>query len=220
MKPELRDALKLYLVTDPVLHGGRGVSATCREALIAGVRFVQLRDKNASTQSLLNSAMELRDLCAGYSSYFVVNDRIDVAMAAGADGVHLGQSDMPLDTARSLMGPEAIIGVSVRTVEEAQKAFEQGANYIAANLVFPTRTKKDVKEPLGLDMVSILSEASSLPLIAIGGINPENTALVMNAGCAGVAVVTAVMNADSPSSAVEKFLNILNRQTNSPAVFE
>lgn len=210
MKPELRDALKLYLVTDPVLHGGRGVSATCEEALIAGVRFVQLRDKDASTRSLLNSAVELRDLCAGLSSYFVVNDRIDVAMAAGADGVHLGQSDMPADIARSLMGPEAIIGVSVRTVEEAQKALEDGADYIAANLVFATETKKDVKEPLGLDMVSLLSGISSLPLIAIGGINPENTTLVMDAGCAGVAVVTAIMNADSPALEVEKFLKILN----------
>lgn len=210
MKPKLREALKLYLVTDPVLHGGRGVFATCEEALAAGVRFVQLRDKKASTRSLYDSALALRNLCKKNSSYFVVNDRIDVAMATGADGVHLGQSDMPADTARSIMGPEAIIGVSVRTVKEAQKALEDGADYIAANLVFSTETKKDVKEPLGLDMVSILSEASSLPLIAIGGINPENTALVINAGCAGVAVVTAVMNADSPALQVEKFLKILN----------
>ncbi len=210
MKPDLKNALKLYLVTDPVLHRGRGVIPTCEEALKAGVRFVQLRDKEASTRSLLDSAQTLRDLCNKYSSYFVVNDRIDVAMAVRADGVHLGQSDMPADVARSIMGSEAIIGVSVRTVEEAEKAKADGADYIAANLVFSTETKKDIKEPLGLEMVSTLSRASSLPLIAIGGINPENTALVIKAGCTGVAVVTAIMNADSPSSAVKKFLGVFS----------
>ena len=209
MKPELRKALKLYLVTDPVLHRGRGVAATCEEALKAGVRFVQLRDKNASTRSLYDSALALRNLCNTYSSFFIVNDRIDVAMAVKADGVHLGQSDMPTDTARSIMGSEAIIGVSVRTIEEAEKALAHGADYIAANLVFSTETKKDIKEPLGLEMVSTLSRASSLPMIAIGGINPENTALVIKAGCSGVAVVTAIMNADSPSSEVEKFTKAL-----------
>lgn len=210
MKPDLRTALKLYLVTDPVLHRGRGVEATCEEALKAGVRFVQLRDKNASTRSLFDSALALRNLCNKYSSYFVVNDRIDVAMAVKADGVHLGQSDMPADIARSIMGSKAIIGVSVRTVKEAENAKADGADYIAANLVFSTETKKNIKEPLGLEMVSILSEASSLPMIAIGGINPENTALVINAGCSGVAVVTAVMNSDSPALQVKRFLRVLN----------
>jgi len=209
VKPDLKNALKLYLVTDPVLHRGRGVEATCEEALKAGVRFVQLRDKKASTRSLYDSALILRNLCKKYSSYFVVNDRIDVAMAVKADGVHLGQSDMPADIARSIMGSEAIIGVSVRTIEEAEKALADGADYIAANLVFSTETKKDIKEPLGLEMVSILSRASSLPMIAIGGINPENTALVIKAGCTGVAVVTAIMNAYSPSSEIEKFMRAL-----------
>ena len=209
MKPELKEALKLYLVTDPALHGGRGVSDTCEEALSAGVRFIQLRDKTASTRSLCDSAVTLGTLCKKYNSYFVVNDRIDVAMAVGADGVHLGQSDMPADIARSIMGPDAIIGVSVRTVEEAEKAMVDGADYIAANLVFSTNTKKDISEPLGLEMVSAISDASSLPLIAIGGITPDNTAFVVDAGCLGVAVVTAIMNSDSPTLQVERFLKVL-----------
>ncbi len=211
MKPELNRALRLYLVTDPLLHFGRGVSATCEEALEAGVRFVQLRDKEASTRSLYSSALELRDLCRKHSSYFVVNDRIDVAMAVKADGVHLGQSDMPVNVARSIMGSEAIIGVSVRTEEEAREAMLQGANYIAANLVFATNTKKDITEPLGLDMVKVLAEISSLPLIAIGGITTENTSLVINAGCSGVAVVSAVMNAESPKKQVAEFLEVLGK---------
>jgi len=212
MKPNLPQALKLYLVTDPVLHRGRGVEATCEIALKAGVRFVQLRDKTASTKSLYNSAAALRNLCRKHNSYFVVNDRIDVAMAAGADGVHLGQSDMPADIARSIMGPDAIIGVSVRTVEEAEKAMHDGANYIAANLVFPTGTKKDAGEPLGLDAVSSLASASQLPLIAIGGITPDNTKLVINAGCSGVAVVTAIMNAASPALEVHRFLGFFEAE--------
>ncbi len=206
---DLSQALRLYLVTDPVLHQGRGVEATCEIALKAGVRFVQLRDKSAPTRSLYSSAVVLRELCRRYNSYFVVNDRIDVAMAAGADGVHLGQSDMPADIARSIMGPDAIIGVSIRTVEEAERAMKDGANYIAANLVFPTGTKKDAGEPLGLAVVSSLASASQLPLIAIGGITPDNTRIVMDAGCSGVAVVTAVMNAASPADEVTRFMEIL-----------
>ncbi|MCP4648247.1 MAG: thiamine phosphate synthase [bacterium] len=207
----MTSAIKLYLVTDPLLHYGRGVTATCEEALKAGVRFVQLRDKGASTRLLYTSALELKKLCDKHSSYFIVNDRIDVALAVKADGVHLGQKDMPADIARSILGPDAIIGVSVRTSEEADKATRQGANYIAANLVFPTNTKKDIEEPLGLKMVGILSGVSSLPLVAIGGITPENTPEVMNAGCSGVAVVTAIMNAESPTLNVGRFLNALRK---------
>jgi len=211
MKPELADALRLYLVTDPALHRGRGVAATCREALEAGVRFVQLRNKNASTRELLASAMELRSLCDEYSAWFVVNDRIDVASACGAHGVHLGQDDMPAGIARKLLGPAAVIGVSVRTVSEAVEASVGGADYIAANLVFATETKEGLGEPLGLKMVKTLSEATTLPLIAIGGIKPENTAMVITAGCTGVAVVSGIMNAESPSYEVGRYLGILNR---------
>lgn len=210
MKTDLRDSLKLYLVTDPVLHGGRGVASTCREALETGVRFVQLRDKTATTGELLQSAFELRELCNRHSAWFVVNDRIDVALACRAHGVHLGQSDMPADIARTLMGPDAVIGVSVRTAEEAGIAYANGANYIAANLVFTTDTKKDAGKPLGLEMVKTLAEVCPLPLIAIGGVNPENTSSVMDAGCSGVAVVSAIMNAPSPADQVKKFFSVLN----------
>jgi len=210
VRPSLEEALKLYLVTDPVLHGGRGVVPTCREALEAGVRFLQFRDKDASTRQLYETARELKSLCDEYSAWFVVNDRIDVAMAVCAHGVHLGQSDMPAGAARGILGPEAVIGVSARTVEEARAASVAGADYIAANLVFSTSTKKGLGKPLGLDMVRKLSEASSLPLIAIGGIKPENTASVIEAGCSGVAVVTAIMNAESPALEVRRFIKVLN----------
>mgnify|MGYP001180651023 CR=1 FL=1 len=211
MKPPLQEALKLYLVTDPVLHGGRGVIPTCRLALEAGVRFLQLRDKEASTWNMCSIALELKKLCDEYSAWFVVNDRIDVALSSGAHGVHLGQDDMPASSARKILGPEAVIGVSARTVEEAAAAAEAGADYIAANLVFPTDTKKGLGEPLGLEMVRRLSEASSLPLVAIGGIKPGNAKEVMVAGCSGVAVVTAIMNAPDPAEEVRSFLKVLSR---------
>jgi len=211
VRPPLEEALKLYLVTDPVLHGNRGVIPTCREALEAGVSFLQLRDKEASTRQLYETARELKILCDEYSAWFVVNDRIDVTLAVNAHGVHLGQSDMPASVARGILGPEAVIGVSARTVPEAEEASVAGADYIAANLVFSTSTKKGLGKPLGLDMVAKLSEASSLPLVAIGGIKPENTSSVMEAGCSGVAVVTAIMNAGSPAFEVKRFLQVLNR---------
>ena len=211
MRPPLQEALKLYLVTDPVLHGGRGVIPTCRMALEAGVRFLQLRDKDASTRELCSMARDLKALCAEYSAWFVVNDRVDVALASGAHGVHLGQDDMPASAARKILGPDAVTGVSARTVEEAAAAAEAGADYIAANLVFSTDTKKGLGEPLGLGMVRQLAEASSLPLVAIGGIKPGNAGEVMAAGCSGVAVVTAIMNAPDPAEEVRSFLKVLSR---------
>jgi thiamine-phosphate pyrophosphorylase len=210
VKPSLQDALRLYLVTDPVLHRGRGVLPTCKEALEAGVRMIQLRDKSASTLEMYQTAAQLASLCRDHSAVFVVNDRLDVAQATGAHGVHLGQDDMPASVARKILGPEAVIGVSVRTEEEAETARMDGADYIAANLVFSTDTKKGLGEPLGLEMVSRLSSASRLPMVAIGGIKPENTPSVIRAGCVGVAVVTAVMNAESPSGEVKRFLAALS----------
>jgi thiamine-phosphate pyrophosphorylase len=210
VKPSLQDALRLYLVTDPFLHRGRGVLPTCKEALEAGVRMIQLRDKSASTLEMYRTAAQLASLCRDHSAVFVVNDRLDVAQATGAHGVHLGQDDMPASVARKILGPEAVIGVSVRTEEEAETARMDGADYIAANLVFSTDTKKGLGEPLGLEMVSRLSSASRLPMVAIGGIKPENTPSVIRAGCVGVAVVTAVMNAESPSGEVKRFLAALS----------
>lgn len=211
MKPPLREALRLYLVTDPVLHGGRGVLPTCRIALEAGVRFIQLRNKEASTRELCSMAVELKELCDEFSAWFVVNDRVDVALASGAQGVHLGQDDMPASSARRILGPDAVLGVSARTVEEAVEASRAGADYIAANLVFSTDTKKGLGEPLGLEMVGKLSGACQLPLIAIGGIKPGNAGDVMEAGCSGVAVVTAIMNAPDPGAEVRRFLSALSR---------
>lgn len=193
MNPE---RLSLYLVTDPVLCGTRGVIETCRLALEAGVGTLQLRDKTASARELIRMAVILRDLCRKHGALFIVNDRVDVAMAAGADGVHLGQDDMPVALARRLMGQGAVIGASARSPGEAESAWREGADYIAANLVFPTDTKTGLGEPLGLRAIAELKKASPLPLIAIGGINPSNADSVRRAGADGIAVVSAIMSAE------------------------
>lgn len=203
MNPE---QLSLYLVTDPVLCGSRGVEGTCRLALRAGVGTLQLRDKNASTRELISMAVILRDLCGDHGALFIVNDRIDVALAIGADGVHLGQDDMPVHMARKLLGPDAVIGASVRSPEEAALAYGEGADYIAANLIFPTETKTDIGEPLGIGAISKLKKASPLPLVAIGGINASNVDAVRKAGADGIAVVSAIMTAEDVTEAVRILL--------------
>lgn len=200
------ERISLYLVTDPVLCGSRGVTETCRLALEAGVGTLQLRDKTASTRELLRMAVILQNLCRKHGALFIVNDRIDVAMASGADGVHLGQDDMPVIRARKLLGSDAVIGASARSPEEAESAWMEGADYIAANLIFPTDTKTDLGEPLGIEAISELKNASPLPLIAIGGINPSNADSVRKAGADGIAVVSAIMAAEDVPEAVRALL--------------
>lgn len=207
----LARALRLYVVTDPGLAGSRGVIRTCEAALEAGAGFLQLRDKRASTRSLLATATVLAAVSRRYRCVFVVNDRVDVAMASGAQGVHLGADDMPPRLARSLMGPDAVIGVSVRSREEALSAWKDGADYLAANIVFPTPTKPDSSAPLGLEGVRRLAGATPLPLVAIGGINASNAGSVISSGADGVAVVSAVMAAEDPGGAVRELLEITGR---------
>jgi len=207
------ERLSLYLVTDPVLCGSRGVEETCRLALEHGVGTLQLRDKTASTGELLRMAVILQDLCRRSGALFIVNDRVDVAMAAGADGVHLGQDDMPVAMARKLLGTDAVIGASVRSPGEAESAWREGADYIAANLVFPTDTKTGLGEPLGLRAIAELKKASPLPLVAIGGINPSNADSVRKAGADGIAVVSAIMAAEDVQQAVALLSGPLHKTT-------
>lgn len=212
----LREALRLYLVTDSVICGPDGLMAVCRQALGAGVKALQLRNKTADTRELIESALALSALAEKHGCLFLVNDRVDVALASGSRGVHLGSSDMPPALARRLLGPGAVIGVSVRTPEEAVEAWNSGADYLAANIVFETPTKPDPRTPLGLKGVRILADATPLPLVAIGGINIGNAREVMEAGAAGVAVVSAIMCAADPAKAAadlrDTILNYSNRK--------
>lgn len=201
------EEVSLYVVTDPVMIGERRLEDVCREALEAGVRVFQLRDKQASTRSLIGQAVRLKRLAESYGATLLVNDRADVAVASGAHGVHVGQDDMPLDEARQILGRHAVIGVSVQTPGEARAAEKGGADYLAANLVFETPTKTDLEGSIGLDGVRRLRAASGLPLVAIGGIKADNAASVVFAGADGVAVVSAVMAAPDVKRACRELLD-------------
>lgn len=199
----------LYLVTDPDLSLGRPEVQIVRRAVSAGVTMVQYRDKGTSTRRMIEKTRLLADICRPADVALIVNDYLDVALRGGADGVHLGQDDMDLTDARRIAGEDFIIGISVTTTEQASKAESAGADYLGANGVFPTGTKTDLGEPLGLEGVSKLSKATSLPIVGIGGINADNAGDVISAGADGVAVVSYIVSAVNIEERCERMLKVL-----------
>ncbi|MCO5060571.1 MAG: thiamine phosphate synthase [Kiritimatiellae bacterium] len=194
----------LYLVTDRALSRGRATAEMVRAAVRGGVTFVQIRDKTGSTREFLDEARAVKDVLQGTGVRMVVNDRVDVALAAGADGVHLGQRDMPIADARRLVPSRWIVGISAESVEDAIRAEREGADYVGMSPVFSTPTKTDTATPLGLEGIRRLRAAVRIPLVAIGGIHAENAADVIRAGADGIAVVSALVSAEDPyESALE-----------------
>jgi thiamine-phosphate diphosphorylase len=184
------------IITAEGLVHGRTHLDVAKAAVEAGVDIVQLRDKTATTRKLFETARQIRELTRGTRTRFVVNDRLDVALAAAADGVHIGDEDLPPDIARRIMGPNAIIGVSAATLEEAVKAERAGATYLGVGPMFPTTTKPDAGEAVGPKRISEIKSAVSIPVLGIGGITCENAHLVFEAGADGVAVISAVAAAE------------------------
>ncbi len=191
----------LYLVTDPDLTGGRTIPDIVRSAVIGGVTMVQLREKTASTRAFMEKAEAVQDAIRGKGIPLIINDRVDVALAVDADGVHLGSDDMPYEKARSILGREAIIGVSVETLEEAEEMSGSGVDYFGVSPIFATGTKPDHAPPLGLEGLRKIRKHVSEPLIAIGGVDVDNAADVIAAGADGIAVVTAITLANDPKTA-------------------
>jgi thiamine-phosphate pyrophosphorylase len=191
-----------YFITDKTLsiHGNE---ADVRSAAAAGVRIIQYREKNASSRRLLEEARALKKLCAG--SLFIVNDRLDIALAVEADGVHLGNDDLPPAVARRLLGPDKIIGVSVRTLEEAAAARENGADYLGVAPVFPTATKADAGAACGPAVIARIKNEIGLPVAAIGGITLANAPEVIAAGADMICAISAVVAAAEPSAAMRRF---------------
>lgn len=213
MKLAIKD-YRLYLVTDPVLHKGYPVLEQVRLALEGGVRLIQLREKELATGKFIDLACKALEITRQAGGFLIINDRVDVALATDADGVHIGQDDMNLRDARRLLGEGKIIGVSVRSVEEAKQAEKDGADYIAASGVFSTDTKKDVGEALGRDSLGDIKRATTLPLIAIGGIKIDNCAEVIKAGADGVAVVTGITMSDDIPQTCREFLQQIDLALN------
>jgi thiamine-phosphate pyrophosphorylase len=191
----------LYLVTDRELSRCRTTVDIVREAVAGGVTCVQLREKNGGTRKFIEEARALLTLLRPLGVPLIINDRVDVALAAGADGVHLGQQDMPISDARRLAPPGWIIGVSAESLADAIRAEKEGADYIGASPVFATPTKTDTAPPLGLEGLRTIRAAVKIPLVAIGGIQLKNAQNVIRAGADGLAVVSAIVAADSPRAA-------------------
>lgn len=195
--------LDTYLVTQEDLSADRTTAEIVDAAIAGGVDVVQVREKHRSAADQLAIARELRDPTAAADVTLVVNDRIDVAVAAGADGVHLGDDDLPVAEARDQLGEGAIIGRSVSTVDNALTAEENGADYLGVGAVYAT-SSKDVDEDeqaIGIDALAEIADAVEIPIVGIGGITPDRAADVVEAGAAGVAVISAITAADDPESA-------------------
>jgi thiamine-phosphate pyrophosphorylase len=205
----------LYIITDEMIGGGRSPAEIAQRAIAGGADVIQLRDKTCSSLALLRAAREIRTITRQSGTLFIINDRLDVAIACGADGVHLGQDDMPVSTARQLAPPGFIIGVSVGTVGEAVQAGREGADYLALSPTFSTASKDDAGPGYGLDRLREIRRVVSIPVIAIGGINRQNAGDVIAAGADGIAVISAVVASPDITAAARELKDIVQESKRS-----
>jgi thiamine-phosphate pyrophosphorylase len=199
MRPTLN--LGLYVVTDESLSRGRLTAEIVAAAIRGGADAIQLRAKDLPLREQVAIGRVLRAITREAGVLFIINDRADLAVALDADGIHVGQDDLPADLARKVVGPDKIVGVSAATVEEARIAREMGADYLGVGAIFGTATKSDAGAPVGPERIGPIKAAVGLPIVAIGGIGRDNAAEVIAAGADGVAVVSAVVAADDPEAA-------------------
>jgi len=205
----------LYLVTDRGLARGRSTLDIVRAAAKGGITCVQLREKECSTREFIDQALTIKDCLKTHSIPLIINDRLDVAQAVEADGVHLGQTDMLLATAKNILGDSMIIGISVESLANAVEAEKGGADYLGVSPIYATPTKIDTAPPLGLEGLREIRQAVKIPLVGIGGLNKENSADVVRNGADGVAVVSAIVAADDPESASRELIKVIKRLGNS-----
>ena len=210
----MKDYLKLYLVTDRELSLGRSLEEVVSEAVKGGVTVVQLREKDASTGEFIELARRLMTLLEPLRIPLIINDRVDVALAVNADGVHIGQSDMSYEDARRLLGPDKIIGLSVENFKDVEAANALDVDYIGISPVYGTPTKTDTAEPFGLEGLRKAVQMSVHPTVAIGGMNASTIAEVMAAGTDGVAVVSAICSAENTRKATSDLRAIVEEGQN------
>lgn len=203
--------LSLYLVTDRSLSLGRSLESVVAQAVEGGVTMVQLREKDCSTLEFYEQAILLKKCLHPYNIPLIINDRLDIALACDADGLHIGQSDMPYDIARKLLGRDKIIGLSVECIQDAVNANELDVDYIGISPVFGTPTKTDTAPALGLNGVQEIVKISRHPAVGIGGINKTNAAEVISAGAEGISVVSAIMSAIDPKESALELKSIIQK---------
>ncbi len=205
------DALQLYAVTDSRWLNGTSLAAAVEKALAGGVTCVQLREKHLSFDEFLRTAKEIKALCQNYHVPFIVDDNLDIALACDADGLHIGQNDMPAAKARELLGPDKILGVSAQTIEQAVAACQDGADYLGVGAVFPTGTKTDAVE-VPLDTLKAITTAVDIPVVAIGGIGADNIAQLSSTGIAGAAVVSAIFAQEDIKKAAANLRQLIAKE--------
>ena len=199
--------IDFYFVTDSELSKNK-IFSDVEDALNAGCKIIQYREKNKSTKEMIEEGKHLKKLCYG-KAIFLVNDRIDIALATDADGIHIGQEDIPIQIARMLLGKNKIIGLTVHNSQEAIKAEKLGANYIGLAPIFKTGTKEDARNPIGTKMIEIVRKSVSLPIVAVGGINKNNVKEVIESGADSVVSIYAILKSNDIFHEVNEFIEII-----------
>jgi len=207
LEPLLRSGL--YVITDPDLSLGRPTIELVKQALEGGAGAIQLRNKKASKRELITEGSEIKALCQAFGALFIVNDHADVAVALDADGVHLGQEDLPAEVARRILGSQKIVGCSAHTIEEALEAERAGADYLGVGTIFPTASKEKIRLA-SPGRISEIKMHVKIPIVAIGGIKATNADQVLAAGADAVAVITAVVSAPNPREAAAELVALVN----------
>ncbi|MDR1237942.1 MAG: thiamine phosphate synthase [Propionibacteriaceae bacterium] len=201
--------LLLYACTDRGVLAGRDLLQAVRQAIAGGATMLQLREKEASSREFFQLGVAVHELTAAHGVPLVINDRVDIAQAIGAEGLHLGQSDLPVAVARRILGPDVFIGVSANTVALAQQALDEGADYIGTGPVFATGSTTDAGAVIGLEALAEVAKGISAPVVGIGGINAENAASILRAGAAGVALIADIFGAADIEAAAAKLRDVL-----------
>lgn len=200
---------ELCVITDRKLSNGLSEADIARRAYEGGADIVQLRMKDSDGKEMLEQALKIRAIADDYAGIFIVNDRVDIAHLSDADGVHLGQSDIPVKYARKVLGDDKIIGASAHNVQEAIEAENKGANYVGVGSIYTTSTKLDAQQGVGIGVISEVRQAVDIPVIAIGGINRGNIQEVIIAGANGVAVVSAVVSQKDITAATQELREMI-----------
>ena len=201
---DLKDC-KIYLVTDEKACNGKDFYKCIEESIKGGVKIVQLREKNSSTKDFYEKALKVKEICKNYGALFIINDRLDIAQAVEADGVHLGQTDMPIEKARKILKNKFLIGATARNVKEAKKTELLGADYIGSGAIFGTNTKDNAKKLEMEDLKKIVNSVK-IPVFAIGGINISNVSLLKNIGLKGICLVSGILSEKNCKKAVNIML--------------
>ncbi|MCL5056561.1 MAG: thiamine phosphate synthase [Actinobacteria bacterium] len=198
----------LYLVTDRGILKGKDLFSAVEEAIAGGVTLVQLREKDISSLDFYNIALKLREVTKYHGVPLIINDRLDIALAADADGLHVGQEDLPVRDARRLLGEDKILGYSVTTIEEAVFGQTNGADYLGAGPVYPTGSKADAAPPIGIDQLKRIKDSVSLPVVAIGGIGAANIKEIKASGVDGVSLISAILGSNDIKEASGRLVEL------------